>query len=1123
MSVKRNLVSRLTRTRLLVPLLLIVLLLPAVYFYATRPKETAAWWNESWIYRKRIDISNPGGTDLTDFQISFTLDTTDTSKFQSNCEDLRITGVDGNLLPFWIEENNPGCGDANTKVWVKLPSIPSSGTYIYAYYGNPSASQSSEHDGNKVFEFFDDFSSTSLDTNKWEDWTTDSNTTSYTISNGEIQLTGQCNTGIKTKTYSGENYRVIARTKDNTDSGLILRVTDNDHLYLIRTNASGNATDYYMRNGSWTSLGGGYANFGTWTEWRIVEFSANGTSLSSKVDGTQLNTVTNATYSSGKIGLRRCSGSPYFDWVFVQKFASTDPSSSTQSEEIGTGPIGYWKFDEGTGTTAYDSSSHNNHGTINTATWINEGECISEKCLSFDGSSRVDTTLNTNNLPIPVTFTAWFYLTQSTTEQPIISGYVSHDNRWDIIYNRGGNNKVGWLYHSGGTVYSTNTISLNEWHQIVVIHTGTSVELYLDGIYQNTLSTTKGVNTGQTIRIGAWYNNTLSFKGLIDEVKIYPYARTNDQIENEYKLNSAAVIGSGTLATPSARPDDSIIAHWSLDEQTGQTAYDKINDYSLTLGADTNPNTDDPTWKPSTDCKINGCLEFASGKYARRYLDVPQDHSISFWTKPSVISGTQNLFSFQNLHYVVRLLSTGKIGFQTHDGASYQYCNGNTSIDTTNYHHILVTYDSTTETKKIYIDGELDVSCTQGNYVAGLTNRIFTIGGVNTDFNFSGIIDEFKIYNSALTSGQIKQDMNAGSTLAVGTTTSEAADLDDGEGNPPIAEWKFDEKTGSTANDTSGNNYTATLSGATWESSLSCKEGACLKFEGGSNSYADLSSDSITDTTYTIEAWYQLHNNTSRQTIFSFNNGSGNGYQFLSVERWMDGSGSFTIFIGDGTSYSNYGVTSNLTEAYNSWSHVAITRNGNDFILYVNGQQRGTFSDTKSATMSRVLFGSRNGNRLYGMLDTMRIYDYVRSPAQIAYDYNRGEPVAHWKMDECQGSTIHDSSDNGNHGTWNGSGGTQTSVGTCTTSGTAWGNGSTGKFGASLNFDGEDDYLVKTSPNNRPTKSEATWSWWSKIITIGFVIIPRWTSSPTVISWRSCASKIVVNCTICTFGMHRSG
>ncbi|OQA82533.1 MAG: hypothetical protein BWY29_00805 [Microgenomates group bacterium ADurb.Bin238] len=400
MSVKKNLVSRLTRTRLLFPLLFILLLLPAVYFYATRPKETAAWWNESWIYRKRIDISNPGGSDLTDFQVSFTLDTTDTSKFQSNCEDLRVTGVDGNLLPFWIEENNPGCGDANTKVWVKVSSIPPSGTYIYAYYGNPSASISSDHDGEKVFEFFDDFSGTSLDTNKWQDWTTDSNSTSYTISDGNIQLNGQGNTGIRTKTYSSENYRVIARTKDNTDSGLILRVTDNDHLYLMRTNAAGNATDYFIRNGSWAALGGGYTNFGTWTEWRIIEFSANGSSFSSKVDGTQLNTITNSTHTSGGVGLRRFGSNPYFDWVFVQKFTSTNPTTSAQSEEVGPGPIAYWKFDEGTGSAANDSTSNANHGTINGATWQTEDQCVSGKCLSFNGTSDyIQVTDGTKNRP----------------------------------------------------------------------------------------------------------------------------------------------------------------------------------------------------------------------------------------------------------------------------------------------------------------------------------------------------------------------------------------------------------------------------------------------------------------------------------------------------------------------------------------------------------------------------------------------------------------------------------------------------------------------------------------------------------------------------------------------------
>ena len=98
--------------------------------------------------------------------------------------------------------------------------------------------------------------------------------------------------------------------------------------------------------------------------------------------------------------------------------------------------------------------------------------------------------------------------------------------------------------------------------------------------------------------------------------------------------------------------------------------------------------------------------------------------------------------------------------------------------------------------------------------------------------------------------------------------------------------------------------------------------------------------------------------------------------------------------------------------------------------------------------------------KLNGRVDNLSVYNYARTPAQIAWDYNRGKPVAHYKMDECEGGVMHDASGNGNDGTWNGTaGGTQTSVGTCQTSGTAWGNGASGKFNASLNFDGTDDYI----------------------------------------------------------------
>jgi hypothetical protein len=69
-------------------------------------------------------------------------------------------------------------------------------------------------------------------------------------------------------------------------------------------------------------------------------------------------------------------------------------------------------------------------------------------------------------------------------------------------------------------------------------------------------------------------------------------------------------------------------------------------------------------------------------------------------------------------------------------------------------------------------------------------------------------------------------------------------------------------------------------------------------------------------------------------------------------------------------------------------------------------------------------------------------------------------------MDECQGTQIADWSGNANHGTLSiGTSGTQTSPGTCTTSG-AWANGKLGKLNASLNFDGSDDKVSIPDPTS---------------------------------------------------------
>ncbi|MDD4107027.1 MAG: DUF2341 domain-containing protein, partial [Candidatus Shapirobacteria bacterium] len=106
-------------------------------------KVSAAWWDEMWHYRKAISIDNSSGSNLTDFQVSISVGTSAliaSGKMQTDCDDIRITDINGNLLPHWIETNGlNSCNQLNSVVWIKATSLPTSGSTLYVYYGNSSA------------------------------------------------------------------------------------------------------------------------------------------------------------------------------------------------------------------------------------------------------------------------------------------------------------------------------------------------------------------------------------------------------------------------------------------------------------------------------------------------------------------------------------------------------------------------------------------------------------------------------------------------------------------------------------------------------------------------------------------------------------------------------------------------------------------------------------------------------------------------------------------------------------------------------------------------------------------------------------------------------------------------
>lgn len=135
-----------------------------------------------------------------------------------------------------------------------------------------------------------------------------------------------------------------------------------------------------------------------------------------------------------------------------------------------------------------------------------------------------------------------------------------------------------------------------------------------------------------------------------------------------------------------------------------------------------------------------------------------------------------------------------------------------TALNANTWYHVAATYDGSN--MKLYINGVLDATKAQTGSVN--SNGAFNVGYLyNTSRNFNGKIDEVRVWKRALSQTEISQNMC--------NVSVPAASL--------AAYWKFNEGSGSTVQDTSGNGVTLTLTGvdaSNWGTDLPCTTGSSL-------------------------------------------------------------------------------------------------------------------------------------------------------------------------------------------------------------------------------------------------------------------------------------------------------
>ena len=759
------------------------------------------------------------------------------------------------------------------------------------------------------------------------------------------------------------------------------------------------------------------------------------------------------------------------------------------------GPVGWWKMDERTGTSAFDSSGKANTGTWNgtpTNIWTT-GKYGSAG--NFNGTNNYVANFASNISPVGSrTVCAW--IKPSSTARMGILGTrdTIAGNGFSFLINTSAGNLTYSHVTSGSSITVAAGISVGVWQHVCATYdiSTTTASLYKNGALLGTQASFTADITNAFNGVIGGENQVVNtpFLGQIDDVRIYNYARTQSQIQQDMQGSPNANTNSGgsTATSQPAAP----LGYWRFDDGFGTTANNDGSGGSALNGTLTNmasPATSTSGWQ-NTGCKSNKCLAFdGTNDYVdvgnSSILNLTTQFTISAWVNVTTLKNYNQIFLKNNNsdYYGYAIDSAGHIITQLkNNNAGLQASTTSaTTINAGNWYHVVFTYDASLPSSniKLYINGTQD--SVTGNFTAG--------AGVNTadgligedqinGRNFNGKIDEVKVFPYALTADQVRNDYNLGSSVNYSTGTVEAANLPSGAGSAPVADWEFEERTGTTVNDTSGQGNTGTWNGTGTKHWATGKVGAAGNFNGVDD-YVSTTTNLGTSPApaVTAEVWFKTTSTAGHPIVGLENFQTGTGSPAYDRTIWVGTDGKVRAEVYDGAAHNL--ASTNSSYADGNWHYAVLTDNGTVSTLYVDGQFQqqvtghgyagyGATSYWRIGSYAAALNHTNAADGYFsGQIDAVRIYNYARSADQIAYDYNRGAPVARWRFDECQGTVANDSSGNGNTGTITiGASGTQTAAGTCNTSGTAWGNGATGKYNASLNFDGTDDHISVASNSN---------------------------------------------------------
>ena len=749
------------------------------------------------------------------------------------------------------------------------------------------------------------------------------------------------------------------------------------------------------------------SNYGQWVHWALVR---SGNTMTLYRNGF-LVAITNTFPTGNNDGLTGYVGSYYNAYFFtgnldeVSLYDSSSTLAQVQSLYLNKGtisgktPLFYYKMDEGTGTTAIDSSGNGNNGTITSATYSNNVAQKSRPSVYDFGTSLLlnaagnKATLTAIPTGANYTLNAWFNASSlGSSYMAIFSESAANKG----LYFNATTKKVA-LYLPTGMI-STQTYSLNQWYMVTAVVTGTTETLYVNGnpVVTGVAGSSMNLNTIGTDSAAE------QFYGNLDEMSVYQSSLSVSQIQQLF-------LNKGTIANAS------LASYWKANEGSGTTLIDSsgLGNNGAISGATYSTavvNRARPSVYDFGTCQLfNGTT---SGSIpTSTNLSIAGDISVSAWFHKDTIDSIKMIVRKGTLNTYLFYFETGNAGgvlyWQFYDGTTYRPYQATFRSNPGQWVHGVVTFSPSAGIIKFYANGVLIGTTTGITY----TPYLNTTDPLQIGNGLVGGIDELSIYNSVISASQVQ-----GLYLNKGTVS----------GLTPVGYWKFDEGVGTVLVDSSGNNNNGTTT-ATYSTNVVQRArpavydfGTSLSFPGSAN-YITTPLALGTQTQMSINIWAQFPVVATTPAMWGSAGAnslilrySGNALQFF-----INSSGALTSF-------------ASIPNFLGLWKMYTITHHFTAQVtnLYIDGVLFGSNSNTTpwGATPGNFQLGGRGVtvNPWDGLLDEASFYNTILTASQVKTLYlNKGSIsgaglVGYWKMDEGTGTTTADSSGNGNTGTLSG-------------------------------------------------------------------------------------------------------